>query len=315
MEKGMILKKITLYGLMACFLVGNAMGIEGIYDKQLGREDSRNMSSNLRKVGEEHKIDLFTTFQLLREIRTEEDALHTDIKRLLLTWVAAISLGNWSSKDMSKTAKNLNNTFFQSVISIRYPGNEMLLEWGKVDQEACFRFLNGKLIFDFTKLEGYIPGKHGNEEGKIVLSIAEMGNPLEEEFNLSKCGNSADLLTISTGYRKVKKAKNEMKAEIWLAPMFLVEKELNTTAGHFKGIFPSKWNVNASVGMFWNWGSCDTIEWYDYEISIDMDILSTMNFHESWGISSKNTNMVRWFVVNQSWLRTAFQLFHVTFES
>jgi hypothetical protein len=212
---------------------------------------------------------------------------HTLFHTGLFGRVAATSLGNWSSEDMLKTTKNLNYEFFQSIISIRYPGNEMLLEWSKVDQEACFRFLSGKLI--------YKPQK-GNDEGKEVLRIAELSNPLGGTFNLSQCGDTDKYLNISTGYRKVKKAENVNKVEIWFTPRFLVQKEINTTAGHFTEIFPNKWKDDASVGLLWTWGGWDNFGWYDYLTSESTDNLSKINLFENW---KKSGRVELWAVVSE----------------
>jgi hypothetical protein len=140
-------------------------------------------------------------------------------------------------------------------------------------QQICPEFLNGKLIYRPTE---------GSDEGMIELKVSGLWNPLEGTFNLSQCGDTGLYLSISTGYRKVKKAENADKVEIWFAPRFLVEKEINSTVGHFKGIFPSKWNDNASVGMLWTWGGWDNLGWYDYLTSESADNLSKINLFENW---------------------------------
>jgi len=87
------------------------------------------------------------------------------------------------------------------------------------------RFLNGKLI--------YRPYPN-SDKGKVELRIADLEYPLNGTFDLSRCGDMGKYLSISTGYRKGKQSENKDKIEIWIAPRFLIEKELNTTASHLK---------------------------------------------------------------------------------
>ena len=75
------------------------------------------------------------------------------------------------------------------------------------------RFRNGVLI--------YRP-KKGSDEGMIKLRIADLENPLDGTFDLSRCGHVMKYLSISTGYRKRKKVENASKVEIWFAPRFLI---------------------------------------------------------------------------------------------
>lgn len=128
-------------------------------------------------------------------------------------------------------------------------------------QQICPEFLNGKLI--------YRP-KEGSDEGMVVFNILDLWNPLQGTFNLSKCGDTGQYLSISTGYRKVKKAENADKVEIWFTPWFLKE------------IFPVKWEDSAGVGIFWNWGGWNNLGWYDYLTSESADNLSKINLYEHW---------------------------------
>lgn len=102
--------------------------------------------------------------------------------------------------------------------------------------------------------------------------IKWLDNPLEGTFDLSCCGNAGDYLSISTGYRKKIKPENAKKVEIWIAPRFLIEKDLDTTAAHFKDIMEC-WEKEFLVGIFWNWGS-DALSSYDYLTTHSMESLS-----------------------------------------
>lgn len=138
-------------------------------------------------------------------------------------------------------------------------------------EQVYKRFLNGRLI--------YKPNPN-SDDGRIELRISDLVNPLEGTFDLSKCGNVGTFFSISTGYRKGKKAENAIKVEIWLTPRFLIEKELNTTAGHFKDIFPAKWAEEAPVGIFWNSGGQNELTRMDYITNQDLESLSCSKLGE-----------------------------------
>jgi len=137
--------------------------------------------------------------------------------------------------------------------------------------EAIYQtFLNGALIYTDPQTKN-----------KITLPIRDLSNPLEGTFDLSHCGDTGKYLSISTGYRKGKRPENASKIEIWFAPRFQIEKELNGTAAHFKPIM-GNWKQEAHVGMFWTWGGWDSLGDYDYLTTEDMDNLSKIDLYERW---------------------------------
>ena len=181
------------------------------------------------------------------------------------------------SATTSTPSSSTTSTTSQHVVERNHP-TEMRLaipSWLKSEDEAVYRrFVNGVLI--------YRPNPE-SDDGKIVLPIADLPNPLEGTFDLSKCGDTDEYLSISTGYRKGKKTENEDKVEIWFAPRFLIEKEINTTAKHFQAIFPAQWNANAPVGIFWTWGNWAADDHdMDYLTNESMDNLSKIDLYENW---------------------------------
>lgn len=117
---------------------------------------------------------------------------------------------------------------------------------------------------------------------ETVLPISALPNPLEGEFDLSKCGDTGQYLSINMGYRNKMNSKNAKKVEIWVAPRFLIEKELNANASHFQPIMDTWEQEQAPVGMFWTWGGWDKLDWYDYLTSSTTDELSKINLLENW---------------------------------
>jgi hypothetical protein len=167
-------------------------------------------------------------------------------------------------------------------------------------EEIYRRFLNGKLI--------YKPDPE-SDEGKVELRIADLEDPLNGTFDLSRCGDAGKDLSITTGYRRGKKPENSSKVEIWFAPRFLVKGELNTTSKHFKRIF-HKWKETAEVGMFWTWGgrAVDDPD-MDYLVSENIDNLSKINLYENW---KKSAGVGRLLWVHRAILIASF---HVSFVS
>jgi hypothetical protein len=225
---------------------------------------------------------------------------------ILLSLIAALpamenentNLGNCSPevayKFLTEVAKDnyVEHDFTNFLENVR-PLREVCSQWNLIIdkdfmhkamvlgcEQICPEFLNGKLI--------YRP-KMGSDEGMIVFKISDLWNPLGGTFNLSQCGDTGDFLSISTGYRKGKKPENTNKLEIWFTPIFLVEKEYDTTAGHLTDIFPSKWLNSAPVGILGTWGGWDNMDWYDYLTTEDIDNLSKINLFENW-----NKGIRRW---------------------
>jgi hypothetical protein len=148
-------------------------------------------------------------------------------------------------------------------------------------EEIYLRFLNGKLV--------YRPNE-GSDAGKIELPIAALANPLEGTFDLRSCGDAENYLSISTGYRKGMKEANRNKVEVCFAPRFLIERELGTTAGHFRGIMnANRWPRTAEIGIFWTWGGCDNLNWYQYLTTNTIDQLGDNHLYEHYTHASRYT--------------------------
>lgn len=125
------------------------------------------------------------------------------------------------------------------------------------DENTHERFLKGKLI--------YQPNED-NDVGKIELRIADLANPLEGEFDLSKCGDAGQYLSINTGYRKAKRPENAHKVEIWFTPRFLVDKEMPQLAqNHHMRAISGNWDAaRVPIGIFWTWGGWNAAEHMAY---------------------------------------------------
>ena len=141
-------------------------------------------------------------------------------------------------------------------------------------EDIYARFLKGVLVYRPTE---------GSDVGKIELPIAALTNPLESTFDLSQCGDSGKYLSISTGYRKGKKAENASKVEVWVAPRFLIEKELQGTASHFQPIMSSWDGKTAPIGLFYTWGGFNNLVPYRHLTSQDIETVSSEDLYQKYG--------------------------------
>jgi len=122
-----------------------------------------------------------------------------------------------------------------------------------------------------------------SDNGRIKLPISALWNPLEGTFDLSQCGEDAGKYTnISTGYRKWRRAENADKMEICFPLRFLIEKDLNTTAKHFREIYNS-WTVKAPVGIIWIYGGDEgDIKSYDHLTTQSLNEICNKDVFEKW---------------------------------
>lgn len=125
------------------------------------------------------------------------------------------------------------------------------------------RFLNGRLVYSL-------------QDGQLLLlkKIADLKNPLRDTLYTS------EEVSISTGYRERRQKRNKNKLEIWIAPWFLIKKELTSTATHLKGT--CNWSDQASIGIFWAAGKWDKLGWYDYLIMKDFDSIGNNTLHSKY---------------------------------
>ena len=146
------------------------------------------------------------------------------------------------------------------------------------------RFLKGVLV--------YRPNE-GSDVGKIELPIAALANPLESTFDLSKCGDTGQYLSISTGYRKVQTPANANKVEIWFTPRFLVDKEMPHLAPnhHMRQVIRSWDSARAPIGIFWTWGgwnATDHMMYCDYLTTESIEEVGSENLLKKYQKGARN---------------------------
>ena len=144
-----------------------------------------------------------------------------------------------------------------------------------VGYEALYqRFLGGRL--EYRPIPGSDAGLITLLFRDLLEPLAGTTNPLSAIFDLSRCGDAGQYISINLGYKKIKTPSNANKIEIWICPKFLVEQERPSAFALIMG----KWE--APVGYFWVWGGGETTKLiYDYllkESSMDND----KNLYEKW---------------------------------
>lgn len=190
---------------------------------------------------------------------------------------------------------NNKNEFFKQKVKKSYLKGWYAIKDRK-QEEAFKTFYNGILI--------YRPDLKTDKE-MITLKISDFKNPLQGTFDLSmwKVG---EYVRISTGYPTKLKPENANKLEIWIAPRFLIEKDLNTTAKHFQKI-NSEWGDAPPVGIFWTWGGCNDLKEVDCLISESTDNISKKDLYQHWCSLACTSDKIKQYVklrlmfyVNQS---------------
>ena len=113
--------------------------------------------------------------------------------------------------------------------------------------EAIYQiFLNGKLVFK---------PEQNSEEGKIEQLFSNLAHPFNVVFDLSECDNDYQHLKITTSPRsffEIEERDNQLN--ILIAPHFLIDKLISTTAKPFKCIMNYWYKDRAPFGIFLRMG-------------------------------------------------------------
>lgn len=170
---------------------------------------------------------------------------------------------------VKSTASTASSSALYASSSVPRPVSDIAIpEIARGYEDIYRRFLGGKLIYTDP-----------TSKAKKELPIRTLENPLDGNFDLSGCGDTGQYLSISTGYRKGVKPENASKVEIWLAPWFLVNKNLSSSAKHLQPIMGSWDSAAAPVGLFWTWGGWGNAD-YNYLVSESMDLLGSENLRK-----------------------------------
>ena len=169
-----------------------------------------------------------------------------------------------------------------SMVAVEQPitGGLVIPEIARGYEELYARFLRGVLI--------YKPNKE-NDVDRVDLPIASLLNPLESTFDLSRCGDASQYLSISTGYRRAVNAENAeaYKWGVFITPKFFVERNVGTTAPHYRDIL-GRWTSSIAVIQNGCYNDLGDFCWYHATLS-DGD-LNTKNLYEIYEMSTASTH-------------------------
>ncbi|MGL5784422.1 MAG: hypothetical protein ACRCYZ_02990 [Alphaproteobacteria bacterium] len=215
------------------------------------------------------------------------------LSAIFLAPTAAVYAG---SQDFEITTKCIQKPLPAGVDSEGIQRRKIASSLPKTQEEAIYqRFLGGVLV--------YRPDPN-SDVGKVEFRISDFEDPLGGTFNLSRCGDTWEYLSISTGYRKKSVFVNKSKVEIWIAPRFLIEENLTGDASYFKPIMKNWDAERAPVGLTFNWGGWDGSlgnRHYDYLMTQNMDQLSNgENFYKKWLSAAPKPSVV----MHNSWCHT-----------
>ena len=123
--------------------------------------------------------------------------------------------------------------------------------------------------------------------GKPEKAIFKIGGLVKEDgcidlSNQDIFGDTADNLLITIDPAMFFHVDDEsIKLLILIAPKYLIEEKIETTASHFKPIM-DKWNVDqAPIGIFYRMEHWNNLAWFVYLTSHDLYSISKNNLYEN----------------------------------
>ncbi len=158
----------------------------------------------------------------------------------------------------------------------------MRASWGvqsEEDEEVFESFLAGMLVYTDPNSD---TGPDSNT-GKVKLRIRDLINPLGGTFDISMCGVANTYFEFTTSlsdFFAIEEGATS-KVNILIAPRFLIEQRISTTAQPFAPIMVEWKNPEALVAIFWKLCSSEPTE-FDYLVSSSLHEISSRNMLENW---------------------------------
>lgn len=144
------------------------------------------------------------------------------------------------SRDMDQHVKDLRPTIKIPAIAKGY-------------EDVYLQFLKLKLV--------YKPDPK-SDAGRKEFPIASLANPLEGTFDLSGCGDSGRHIQVSTGFRTRVDPINKTKAEIWIVPQFVLQRDPRAKpVNDFLETLPIE--RNKPFAIMYTWGGWNDLSWYE----------------------------------------------------
>ncbi len=186
-------------------------------------------------------------------------------------------------EDQQRKLERLENSSI-AVAAIERPlasrSDVVIPDIARGHEEVYHRFLKGKLI--------YKPDPN-SDAGRREFPIAALANPLEGTFDLSGCGDVAQHLSISTGFRKGVNPANKNKVEVWIVPRFVIDKDPVAQA-YARELAEIGALSGKPFDVFFNWGGWDNVSRF-WVAPASADNLFA-NYREAHGAASDDVHAI-----------------------
>ncbi|MBA3813337.1 MAG: hypothetical protein H0X26_02415 [Alphaproteobacteria bacterium] len=216
---------------------------------------------------------------------TEFNEMNSDARKLIVKQAAVekcleeknpVTL-NITLRDLALVSREWKDTVVDIIKTNMQVGQPIWKAWHGITpkNETVFQqFLNGTLVFRPNL---------ASDEGKISLKISDITTLFKGPLDLSKCGDVAQKLVITTDPSVfLDKDKYEDKFLILVTMRSLIEKKINSTASPFEPIMKD-WNEDiAPVGIFGRWGMWTILSWQDHHTTANLDDISSKNLYDNW---------------------------------
>lgn len=144
-------------------------------------------------------------------------------------------------------------------------------------EEIYRRFFRGKLV--------YRPDPN-SDVGLKEFKISDLANPFSGTFDISGCGDTAQYLSISTGFRRAINPANRDKIEVWITPRFVIDKDPAAHRTALRLSQEAQLHGHPYLVLF-SWGGWDNLAWY--EVSAAVEYILGATFYDQ--VTSKSSHV------------------------
>jgi predicted GTPase len=229
--------------------------------ENIKQETEARAATEIKKIREEQRIEGVLPFDFANHVMYQERVCGNDVlERISLDQeehkIARRVYSDWMGKYYHAQLEDQIRGPLQAQIDGLTRQNQALNERletledmtipevARGHKEAYRQFLKGKLI--------YKPDPN-SDAGRREFPISDLANPLNGMFDISGCGDSAQHLSISTGFRRAVNPGNSNKVEVWIVPRFVIDK--NPEAQAYASDLAAIGELSGKpFDVFFNWG-------------------------------------------------------------
>lgn len=141
-------------------------------------------------------------------------------------------------------------------------------------EQAYRNFLASKLVYRPTT---------GSDVNMIELRVANLGDPLDDTFDLSKCGSVSQHLKVVTGLRTGYSPVDSNKLVVRICPHFVAVNFVQTDGDSVDTLCNTiaKWNgAKCPIGLFWTAGSSTASYRFVYATDSSPELMARKTLNE-----------------------------------